>query len=284
VRECQLDELWSFVHTKEQNLIMAKHGCATSGAAWVGVAGAPIGRLVVALVVGKRTQAQANRLLARVNAVTAGPSPFCTSDQWPASTSARLPTDGAWYQPERTGDRGRYPARRRTPGPGLRAAHVLKRRVKGRVGEVPRQIVCGAAAALDAQLTASPTRTTRTTRVVERDKLTWREHQRRLPRKPTAFSKALPWMEQQLWRTLASDPFGLPHASRRAELPRPAGTRGTGSPRPWRPVTPAMAAGMTDHGWTTSELLSYRVPATFLDTLDARKHLFSPLDATHHVS
>ena len=29
----------------------------------------------------------------------------------------------------------------------------------------------------------------------------------------------------------------------------------------------AMAAGLTDHVWSTSELLSHRVPATFLDQL-----------------
>jgi len=119
---------------------------------------------------------------------------------------------------------------------------------------------------------------------VERDNLTWRQHNRRLARKTTAFSKEEPWMEKQLWLALAYYHFCLPHESLRAELPRPERTRGSGSPRKWRPVTPAMAAGMTDHVWSTRELLSYRVPATFLDRLDASKHLFPPLDATHHVS
>jgi hypothetical protein len=30
--------------------------------------------------------------------------------------------------------------------------------------------------------------------------------------------------------------------------------------------------------------LGYRVPTTFLDTLDAIEHVFPPLDLTHHVS
>jgi hypothetical protein len=94
----------------------------------------------------------------------------------------------------------------------------------------------------------------------------------------------MPWMEKQLWLTLACYHFCLPHQSLRTELPRPEGTRGSGSPRKWRLVTPAMAAGMTDHIWSTSELLGYRVAATFLDTLEAIKHLFLPLDLTHHVS
>jgi len=36
----------------------------------------------------------------------------------------------------------------------------------------------------------------------------------------------------------------------------------------WQPVTPAMAAGLTDHIWTMEELLSYRVPPGFRDQLD----------------
>jgi hypothetical protein len=48
ITECQLDELWSFVHTKEQNLYAAKLFCETYGDAWVWVAFAPIWRLVLA--------------------------------------------------------------------------------------------------------------------------------------------------------------------------------------------------------------------------------------------
>ena len=35
LEECQLDELWSFVHTKEANLAAAKRICQTYGDAWV---------------------------------------------------------------------------------------------------------------------------------------------------------------------------------------------------------------------------------------------------------
>ena len=46
VTECQLDELWSFVHTKEKNLPFAKIYCETYGDAWVWVAFAPVWRIV----------------------------------------------------------------------------------------------------------------------------------------------------------------------------------------------------------------------------------------------
>jgi hypothetical protein len=43
-----------------------------------------------------------------------------------------------------------------------------------------------------------------------------------------------------------------------------------------------MAAGMTDHVWTTTELLSYRVPAAFLDQLPDLERLFPAFDSVHH--
>jgi hypothetical protein len=52
----------------------------------------------------------------------------------------------------------------------------------------------------------------------------------------------------------------LPHAGRRRPLPQPLLTNGTGSARTWRPCTPAMAAGLTDHVWPLRAVLLYRVP------------------------
>jgi hypothetical protein len=46
----------------------------------------------------------------------------------------------------------------------------------------------------------------------------------------------------------------------RQPLAEPVPTHGTGSTRVWRPCTPAMAAGLTDHVWSLREVLLYRVP------------------------
>jgi hypothetical protein len=51
----------------------------------------------------------------------------------------------------------------------------------------------------------------------------------------------------------------LPHASLRQPLPRPEATNGSGSAQVWRPCTPAMAAGLTEHVWSLTEVLLYRV-------------------------
>lgn len=91
-------------------------------------------------------------------------------------------------------------------------------------------------------------------------------------------------MEKQLWLSLAYYHLILPHTSLRREIEVREPTRGCGSPRRWRPITPAMAAGLTDHVWTTTELLSYRVPVTFLDTLHTIEHLFPPFDGLHQGS
>ena len=53
--------------------------------------------------------------------------------------------------------------------------------------------------------------------------------------------------------------FVLLHASLRPPLPAAEATNG-GSAKVWRPCTPAMAAGLTDHVWSLKEVLCYRVP------------------------
>lgn len=284
VVECQLDELWSFVHTKDRNLATALHCCAEYGDAWIWLAVAPRWRLVLAFVVGKRTQAQANLLLERVVAVTDADIPFFTSDQLAEYPTALLNAYGQWVTPPRKGTRGRYPDARRVPPPGLVYAQVVKTRERGRVVAVEQRLVFGRFSHLAEHLADSPTSQTVNTSFVERANLMLRQQSRRLTRKTNGFSKELPWLEKQLWLALAYYHLILPHESLRAELPTPEATRGSGSPRRWQERTPAMAAGMTDHVWTTAELLGYRVPMAVLNSLAKREHLFPALESLHQVN
>ena len=116
---------------------------------------------------------------------------------------------------------------------------------------------------------------------MERDNLTQRQSNRRLTRRTNGYSKEITWFEKQLWVSLAYYHLVLPHHSLRQRLSTPQPTRGTGSPRRWRPVTPAMAAGITDHMWTTNELLSFRVPIQFLDRMSEIESLFPLLHQVH---
>lgn len=281
VSECQLDELWSFVHTKEQNLMAAKIYCETYGDTWVWLAFAPVWRLVLAFVVGKRTQANANLLLDRVAYVSDDHIPFFTSDQLPQYREALLHTYGQWVYPQRKGKRGPHPKPRRQPLPALLYAQVVKKREKGRLVEVSPKVVFGDPDTIALSLAASPVSQTINTSFVERDNLSQRQSNRRLTRRTNGYSKELPGFEKQLWLSLAYYHFVLPHHSLRQRLAVPEPTRGSGSPRLWQPVTPAMAAGITDHVWTTSELLAYRVPVHFLDLLPTIEHLFPSFHYTH---
>jgi IS1 family transposase len=274
LRACQLDELWRVVHTKDEHLSWANTSRDTYGDAWVWVALAPEWRLVVALVVGQRTQAEAHVLLARVAHVTTDLIPFFTSDQRPEYRTALRHVYGEWYQPPRRGMRGPHPHPRRVPHKELRSAQVVKTRARGRVVAVDHHVVCGDAQRMAALLAARPTSATINTSVVAREHLALRQHHRRLTRKTHAFSKELPWLAKQLWLSLAYTHVVLPHDRLGQEWPMAEPTRGTGSPRRWQPRTPAMAAGLTDHVWTTDEWLSYRVPAPFVDQLDPLEPLF----------
>lgn len=114
--------------------------------------------------------------------------------------------------------------------------------------------------------------------------MTQRQSNRRLTRKTNGFSKKISWFEKQLWLSTAYYHFVLPHHSLRQQLDTQEPTRGSGTSKKWKPVTPAMAAGITDHVWTTSELLSYRVPAQFLEHIEISKPLFALLeDKVHQI-
>ena len=282
VVECQLDELWSFVHTKELNLPFAKLEDETYGDAWVWVAFAPVWRLVLAFVIGKRTQSNADLLLKRLIHVTDDHIPFFTSDQLSAYRSALLKAYGIWHQPPRQGTRGRHPKPRLVPPDELIYAQVVKVRAHGRVVEVERKVVFGDPEALTDLLTTLPTSQTINTSFIERHNLTQRQSNRRLTRRTNGFSKDLSWFERQLWLSLAYYHLILPHQSLHQPLPIPQTTRGSGSERRWQAVSPAMAAGLTDHIWTTAELLSYRVPPHFLDRLPELARLYPSCDHAHH--
>ena len=120
------------------------------------------------------------------------------------------------------------------------------------------KIIFGTHDDIVAQLESSPVSSSINTSFVERDNLTQRQSNRRLTRKSNGFSKEIEWFEKQLWLSLAYYHLALPHHSLRQKLSKPEPTKGNGSQKRWKPVTPAMAAGITDHVWTTKELLSFR--------------------------
>jgi len=262
LRECQLDELWGFVHKKEQNLTPIEQILNEYGDAWVWVSFEPCLKLIPAFVIGKRVQENANLLIAQTAAVSDGYIPFFTSDDLPHYATALLAQYGVWETVgRRPGQRGPLRQPRLLPPPDLLYAVVVKRREKGRVVAVSQRIVFGSEAAIHARLVASPVSQQINTSYTERDNLTLRQGSKRLARRTLGFSKELPGLEQQLDLAIAYYHFVLPHDGLKQAVGCEAPTQGgRGSPKRWRLCTPAMAAGVTDHVWTMEELLSYRVP------------------------
>ena len=263
--ECQLDELGTLIAKKEAHLTPLEKLQDVYGDAWVWIAFSPVCKLVPAWVVGKRTRRQARRLVFRLKSATDGHIPFFTSDELPHYADALLDVYGQWVQPPRQGPRGRFPKPRRMPPPDLCYAVVVKERENGRGVNVTTRLVYGTTAQGEAALHASPVSGTVNTYGGERNNLTVRQHSRRLGRKVNAFSKDPDYWEQQLTLAFAYYHFVVPHRGLRQRLRHPLLTKGRkGSRKKWKPVTPAMAAGLTDHVWTMEELLSFRLPPKHL--------------------
>ncbi len=136
LHECQLDELWTFIHKKEGHLTPLEKLAEVYGDAWVWIAFSPVYKVVPAWVVGKRTLRSARRLLFRLKSATDGSIPFFTSDELPHYANALLEVYGVWDTPPRQGTRGRFPKPRRYPPPDLCYAVVVKERARGRVVHV----------------------------------------------------------------------------------------------------------------------------------------------------
>ncbi len=259
--ECQLDELWTFIYKKEEQLTPLDELLGIYGDAWVWIAFSPVCKLVPAWVVGKRTLPNARKLVFRLKSATDGHVPFFTSDELPHYADALLEVYGVWDTPPRQGNRGRYPLPRKYPPPNLCYAVVVKERERGRIMNVTTRIVYGSEQQVTAALKASPVSSTINTYGVERNNLTIRQHSRRMGRKVNAFSKERDYLEHQLTVAFAYYHFVRPHGGLRQRLPEPIPTKGPhASYKQWKPVTPAMAAGLTDHVWSMDELLSFRVP------------------------
>jgi len=260
VTQVQLDELWTFVRKKERMLQEWEKLHGEWGDTWVWVAFDPVRKLVIAVLVGERTEEEAVGFVARLRARLADAcQPLLTSDSLPHYVGAILQAFGVWVQPQRRGKRGRFPKPRQVPPEGLKYATVHKERKKGRVVSVTTRIIYGRKEEILTLLESVGQKIN--TSFVERINLTLRHLVSRLHRKTLCFSKKREYLVHHLHLALTYYHFTRYHASLRVKLPEPIPTRGNGSPKKWQQRTPAMAAGLTDHQWPLRELLMCPVPA-----------------------
>jgi IS1 transposase len=203
---------------------------------------------VIHFVVGRHDQANADTLVAGIKQRSDRHIPFFTSDELKHYDDALLESYGSRYEFPKTGKAGR-PRKPILKAPkNLLYAQVVKRRKKGRVVEITSRVVFGTEKAVAKQLKQSPVSKHINTSFVERNNLTMRHQNRRLTRKTIAFSKKRERLEQQLHLAFAYYHFVKPHLGLRLEV--------NGESKKYLNRSPMMAAGITDHIWTMSELFS----------------------------
>jgi IS1 family transposase len=261
VKQLQLDELYAVLSAvKEGEITEAKAIKRLSRSPhWVWVAIDPVTKLLVALDVGERTQAMAQRVVHHIAQVLAPDcAPLFLTDGFREYTTALLTHYGHWVQPSRRQDKGPAPKPRWMPLPGLLYAQVVKTVRRRRLVRVSHRVVFGTLEAVQQVLAACGWQIN--TAFIERVNLSIRQHVAAVGRRVNTLCKGEDGLRQQLALYHVYHNFCLPHAGVCQALPLPEPTNGTGSAKQWRPCTPAMAAGLTDHVWTLREVLLFRVP------------------------
>jgi IS1 family transposase len=242
--EVPFDEKGAFVGRKEKNRDPDDAG---RGDGWDHVALDPETRLVVSLVVGRRTGEATEALVRDVHRRTGGRlMRLMTSDEHPAYAEAIRAVYGQVVTPPRTGRPGRPRKAYTVVPPGLTYATVHKTRENGRVGDVSTRVVFGTLLAVVLALVASAVSRAVNTCVVERHHGTDRNRCARKVRKGYTFSKDWAVHRAATAFSYFSYNFGWPVRTLRVKV----GGR-------WEPRTPGMAAGLTDHVWTLTEWLTY---------------------------
>jgi IS1 family transposase len=261
VRQVQLDELFALLSAVKDGEVSEAEAIERleRSPQWVWVAVDPESKLLLAIDVGNRTLAMAQRFVHHVAQVLAPDcAPLFLTDGFREYMTALLTHYGQWVQPPRRQAQGPAPKPRWMPLPELLYAQVVKTVRRRRLVRVRHRVVCGSLEAVNHVL--APRGWHINTAFVERINLSIRQHVAAVGRRVSTLCKGEDGLRQQLALYQVYYNFCLPHASLRQPLPQPEPTNGTGSAKQWRPWTPAMAAGLTDHVWTLREVLLYRVP------------------------
>lgn len=223
------------------------------GDAWVWASFDPRTKVLPKFVVGKRTLKYAKELLSKFKKVTDGTIPLFTSDKLSHYPKALLETYGIEQPLERPpGTRGRPPKPKLLMPKELQYAQIVKKRRKGRVVKIETRVIFGSEKKVNQILTDSPVSSKINISFIERNNLSLRHQSKRLSRKTLCFSKQKRMLELALYLVLAYYHFVKEHRGLRKRIYKQ-------KPKKWMYRTPAMAAKITDHIWSTHELIIYRV-------------------------
>jgi transposase-like protein len=261
LEQLQLDELYAVLRAFKAGEITDDEALTRLERSpyWVWTAMDPTSQLLVVVDVGCRTLAMAQRVVHQVSRVLApGCVPLFLTDGLKDYGMALLTHFGSWMHPARRQDKGPRPKPRWMPLPALLYAQVVKSYRRRRIVGVKHRVVFGTRLAIEEVLARCGW--TINTAFVERLNLDIRQCVSAVGRRVNTLCQGEVGLQDRLVLFQVYHNFVLPHASLRQRLPFPEVTSGSGSAKVWRPCTPAMAAGLTDHVWALKEVLFYRVP------------------------
>jgi IS1 family transposase len=261
LRQVQLDELYAVLSALKDGTVSQDEASErlSRSPQWVWVAMDPESKLLLTIDIGERTVAMAQRVVHHVAQMLA---PHCVplflTDGFREYLTALLTHYGQWVQMPRRQAQGPALQPRWLPLPQLLYAQVVKTVRRRRLVRVQHRVVFGTLEAIQQVLAACGWQIN--TAFIERLNLSLRQHVAAVGRRVTTLCKGEAGLRQELILYQVYYNFCLPHTSVRLPLPQPVPTNGAGSAKEWRPWTPAMAAGVTDHVWTLRAVLLFRVP------------------------
>jgi IS1 family transposase len=261
LEQLQLDELYAVLRDLKAGEISDDEAIRRLERSpyWVWTAMDPKSKLLLVVDVGSRTLAMAQRVVHQVTQVLVPDCvPLVLTDGLKDYGTALLTHFGYWMHPERRQDKGPRPKPRWMPLPGLLYAQVVKSYRRRRIVGVKHRVVFGTQLAIEQVLARCGW--TINTAFVERLNLDIRQRVAAIGRRVNTLCQGEAGLRDQLALFHVYHNFVVPHASLRQPLLVPEVTNGRGAAKVWRPCTPAMAAGLTDHVWSLKEVLLYRVP------------------------
>jgi hypothetical protein len=261
VRQLQLDELYAVLREVKSGALSEAEAInrLERSPFWVWTAMDPESKLLLVINVGTRTLEMAQCVVHQVVQVLApGCVPLVLTDGLKDYGTALLSHFGYWMQPPRRQATGPLPKSRWMPLPHLLYAQVVKSYRRRRLVGIKHRVVFGTLERVQQVLLAGGRQIN--TAFVERLNLDIRQRVAAVGRRVNTLCQGEDGVQHQLVLFQSYHNFCLPHASLRQPLLVPEPTNGSGSAKRWRPCTPAMAAGLTDHVWTLREVLLFRVP------------------------
>jgi transposase-like protein/IS1 family transposase len=261
VNQLQLDELYAVLREVKDGDLSDDDAIKRLERSpyWVWTAMDPESKLLAVIDVGTRTLAMAQRVLHQVIQVLAPDCvPLVLTDGFREYLTALLTHYGHWGQPERRQGKGPKPKPRWMPLPQLLYAQVVKSYRRQRIVSVKHRVVFGTMERVKQVLSACGRQIN--TAFVERLHLDIRQRVAAVGRRVNTLCQGEDGLQHPLLVFQTYHNFVLPHVSLRQPLRIPEPTNGSGSGKMWRPCTPAMRAGLTDHVWTLRAVLLFRVP------------------------